>query len=146
MSRRTSSASTKQSLTKSQIARAPTVTEQEIQEMWQRARGTFDYPDFKVANHATPKPNTASKGASKGGNNIITANNMKKHVSKSDRIAAQRKEKMRELAKQDALIQQANKDKEEGVVREQVDKENATKQKRYISIPPWEEVEPEEEE
>ena len=133
MSQRTSSASTR-SLTKSQIARAPTITEQEIEEMWQRARGTFNYPEFNSGNGG------ALVGGGKGASGM-TANNLKRHVSKTDRVASQRIQKMRELAKQDALIK-ASMDEE---AEQQVNKENE-KQKRYIAPAPWEDAPDEQEE
>ena len=96
--------------------------------MWQRARGTFNYPEF----------NSGNGGALVGGGKEasgMTANNLKRHVSKTDRVASQRIQKMRELAKQDALIK-ASMDEE---AEQQVNKENE-KQKRYIAPAPWEDA------
>ena len=98
--------------------------------MWQRARGTFNYPEFNSGNGG------ALVGGGKGTSGM-TVNNLKRHVSKTDRVASQRIQKMRELAKQDALIKAS--------MDQQVNKENE-KQKRYIAPAPWEDAPDEQEE
>ena len=55
--------------------------------MWQRARGTFSYPEYDASGReikATPGAGGETAG---GGGNVLDANNLKRHESKMDERA-----------------------------------------------------------
>jgi len=82
------SRSSHRSVTSSLAARSSRITPTEIEEMWSRARGTFQYPDYDAQGKQVKRPQTQD---------TLDAVALRQHESKTDREARRRKEKVREF-------------------------------------------------
>ena len=98
--------STSRSISSSQAAGAQRISDDEIAEMWARAKGTWTYPEFNARGEILDE-NSAE---------TINAGNLARHQSKTDRVALDRIQYMKALAREDEeRLAQAQEDQEKEV-------------------------------